>query len=256
MVRSLFITATLSLILTSLALSIWTVGFAQVRSSTNYQLQSDSVNIGGGLSSSTSYVQESTVGEIATGPSDSTSYSLRAGYQQMQEVFLSLTPPNNVIMDTPIDGIGGGTSNGSTSFNVVTDSPSGYQVIISAEADPAMVRTGGSEIIGDYPADTTPDFSFTFGSADAFFGMTAEGADISAAFRDNGALCNVGSGDTVNACWRGLNDQNNIIVAQNTNANIPSGATTTLKFRVGIGSTAGVIAGTYVATTTITALPL
>jgi hypothetical protein len=67
------------------------LGFAQVRSSSNYQLQSDSINIGGGFSSSTSYIQESTVGEVATGISDSSSYSLRAGYQQMQEVYISMT---------------------------------------------------------------------------------------------------------------------------------------------------------------------
>lgn len=256
MVRSLLITTSFALVLTTLALSVLSIGFAQVRSSTNYQLQSDSINIGGGLSSSTNFVQESTVGEIATGPSDSSSYSLRAGYQQMQEVFLSLVPPSSVLMDPDISGIGGGTSNGSTSFNVVTDSPSGYQVTITAEDDPAMVRNGGSETIEDYPATATPDFSFTFGSAEALFGITAEGPDIHSTFRDNGALCNVGIGDTIDACWRGLNEQNNIVVARDTDANIPAGATTTLKFRVGVGSTAGVIAGTYVATTTITALPL
>ena len=59
--------------LLAIALLIATeVGLAQVRSSTNYQLQSDSINIGGGLSSSTNFVQESTVGEVATGVGTST----------------------------------------------------------------------------------------------------------------------------------------------------------------------------------------
>lgn len=255
MVRSLFITSSLSLILSILTLSVISVSSAQVRSSTNYQLQSDSINIGGGYSSSTNYLQESTVGEIATGPSDSSNYSLRAGYQQMQEVFLSLVPPGDVVMDPSIDGIGGGTSNGSTSFNVVTDSPSGYQVTIEAENEPAMERNGGSETIADHPGGATPDFSFTFGTSEAIFGYTVEGSDIASAFLDNGALCNVGSGDTADACWRGL-ATTTVQIARDTDANFPAGATTTIKFRVGVGSTAGVIAGTYVATTTITALPL
>ena len=158
-------------------------------------------------------------------------------------------------MDPDITGIGGGTSNGSTSFNVVTDSPSGYQVTISAENSPAMERVSGSETIANHPGGATPDFSFTFGTSEAIFGYTVEGSDIASNFQDNGALCNAGTSDTVDACWRGLT-VGTALIAEDTDANFPAGATTTLKFRVGVGSTAGVIAGTYVATTTITALPL
>ena len=42
---------------------------------------------------SASYRMEETIGEIATGESQSASYKLKAGYQQMQEMVISLTSP-------------------------------------------------------------------------------------------------------------------------------------------------------------------
>jgi hypothetical protein len=47
-----------------------------------------------------------------------------------------------------------------------------------------------------------------------------------------------------------------IEVAQGSGSNHPSGATTTLNFRVGVGSGSGALDGLYTATTTLTALPL
>ncbi|MEM9336682.1 MAG: LamG domain-containing protein [Patescibacteria group bacterium] len=134
---------------TLLVLAILSLSFAQVRTSSNYQIQSDSINIGGGLSSSTNFVQESTVGEIATGPSDSSTYQLRAGYQQMQEVFLSMTTPADVVMNPSLGGLTGGTSNGSTSVVVTTDSPSGYRLSIESENNPSMQSPEGG-VIDDY----------------------------------------------------------------------------------------------------------
>jgi len=230
------------------------VSSAQVRTSSNYQLQSDSINIGGGFSSSTNYVQESTVGEIATGPSDSSSYRLRAGYQQMQEVFVSISVGDSDFTLSPnIGGLSGGTSNGSTTFTVITDSPAGYQLTIEAENNPAMQK--GADTIADYSEGAEPDYSFVTGASDAHLGYTPEGVDIVQAFLNSGATCNAGSSDDSLACWAGLSITADTI-AEGAAANHPSGATTTVHFRVGVGSSAGVIAGLYTATTTVTALPL
>lgn len=242
-----------SLIATILVLSLLTVATAQVRTSPSYQVQSDSVNIGGGLATSTSYMQESTIGEIATGPSDSTAYALRAGYQQMQEVFISLSTTGDVIMDTELPGLTGGTSNGSTTFTVVTDSPAGYQLSIEAENSPAM--QSGIYSIADYAEGAEPDFSFITGSSDAHLGFTPEGAHVVQEFLDDGASCNTGGLNTSLSCWAGLQTTPRILAAGG-GANHPAGATTTVHFRVGIGSGAGVMAGLYTATTTVTALPL
>ena len=255
MIRSVLHSTIYSFLLTLLLLSVLSVSFAQVRNSSNYSLQSDSINIGGGLSSSTNYTQESTIGEIGTGRSASANYQLRTGYQQMQEVFLSLVPPADVVMDPALPGITGGESNGSTSFSVLTDNPAGYQVTISAETDPAMQRTAGSETIANYPAAGTPDFTFSTGGSNAYFGYTVEGANIADSFKDNGSTCATGSGDTADACWRSVLP-GAVEVALSSSSTQPSGASTTLKFRVGIGSGAAVIAGTYGATSTVTALPL
>lgn len=244
-----FIAAT---ICTSVLLFTVHLSTAQVRSSSNYELQSDSINIGGGLSSSTNYVQENTVGEVATGFSSSTSYSLYAGYQQMQSIYLSMSAPADVVMDPALPGLTGGTSNGSTTVTVTTDNPAGYSLTIVSENSPAMQN--GSESIADYNEGAEADFSFTVGATEALFGFSPSGVDIVQAFQDDTALCGTGSTDSPLACWAGL-DTTAIQIAQG-GPNQPDGATTTVNFRVGIGGNAGVISGVYTATTTLTALPL
>ena len=190
---------------------------------------------------------------MATGPSDSTSYSLRAGYQQMQEVFISLAVSGDVVMSPDLPGLTGGTSNGSTTFTVITDSPSGYQLAVAAENSPAM--QSGANSIADYSAGANPDFSFLIGSTDAHLGFSPQGVDVVQEFLDDGGTCNTGSLNTSLACWDGLSTSDRVF-ASGLSANHPDGATTTLNFRVGIGSSAGVEAGLYTATTTVTALPL
>ena len=239
---------------TVLVLSLLNVGFAQVRSSSNYQLQSDSINIGGGLSSSTSYVQESTAGEIATGQSDSASYSLRAGYQQLQEVYLSLSAPADVVMSGDLGGLTGGTSNGSTTVTVITDSPSGYKLTLESENDPAMQN--GPNSIPDYvPLGIYPDFTFATPAASANFGYNVSSVDAVQDFLSLTGVCGSGSDAIALTCWDGASTTP-VTISQSTGSNQPTGATTTVNFRVGISSGAGVAAGEYVATTTLTALPL
>ncbi len=242
-----------ALICTTLILTSLQLGFAQVRSSSNYQIQSDSINNGGGLSESDSFSLESTIGESATGPSDSTTYSLRAGYQQMQEVFISISDATEVFLSPDIGGLSGGTSNGSTSVVVTTDSPSGYSLTITTPNDPAM--NSPTDSIANYPATTTPDFLFEVGDGEAFFGFTVEGIHAGSTFRDNGIACNIGTGNVTDRCWRALTT-NDILIARSGQPNHPNGSTTTVKFRVGVGQNAGVASGLYIATSTMTALPL
>ena len=226
---------------------------AQVMQSTNYRIQSDSVNLGGGFSSSTNYSLESTGGEVGTGELSSATYQLKAGYQQMQEVFISLTGAAAVPLSPSIPGISGGTSNGSTTVVVVTDSPSGYALTILASQSPAMQK--GADTIANYAPAGAPDYTFTTGATNAHFGYSPSGVDIVGRFRDNGVSCNTSTGDTVLACWDGLSTSA-VTIAQNTSSNHPLGATTTVYFRVGIGGSVNQPAGTYTATTTLTALPL
>tara|TARA_B100000745_G_scaffold130136_2_gene84802 strand:+ start:686 stop:1462 length:777 start_codon:yes stop_codon:yes gene_type:complete len=257
--RELFLLASSSLIVTLVIVSLTSVtnlGYAQVMSSTNYQIQSDSVNFGGGFSSSTNYQLESTGGEIATGESSSSNYEVRAGFQQMQESYIALSGTSNVDLAPSIPGVSGGYSNGSTTVTVVTDASGGYELTIEAENSPAM--QSGVNTIADYvPGGAAADYDFNIGAADAYFGFSPEGVDIVQAFLDDGgASCNEPAGtDTADTCWEGLSTTAQQI-ASDTGANHPAGATTTIKFRVGIGGSVVQPVGSYVATTTITAISL
>jgi hypothetical protein len=253
MIRDLAVTTICALLLTPLLFfSIPSVG-AQVRQSTNYKIESDSINFGGGLSSSTNYRLESTAGELGTGNSSSTNYNLHAGYQQMVNSFISMSAPSSVIMTPSIGGVTGGTSNGSTSVTVTTDSPAGYSLSINASQSPAM--KSGSNSILDYVPSGAPDYTFTTSAADSHLGYSPSGVNTVARFKDNGSACNTGALETALACWDGLSTTP-VIVAQSASANTPSGATTTVYFRVGIGSTVSQAVGIYTATTTLTAISL
>ena len=226
---------------------------AQVRSSSNFQIQSDSVNFGGGFSSSTNFAQESTFGEIATGVGSSTNFVLRAGYQQMQDSFLALSAVANVTMTPTIGGVSGGISNGSTTFSATTDNPAGYQLTIAAENGPAMQN--GADSIADYVPSGDPDFTFTTDPTDSHFGYSIGGVDTADRFKNNGALCNVGTTIGPLDCWDGLSTSD-AVIAEASSPNQPNGATTTVYFRVGIGGAVVQAPGEYTATTTITLLAL
>ena len=236
--RDFFLSLAVALILTPVMLLFLDLAGAQVMESGSYRLQSDSINFGGGLSTSSS----------------SASYNLKAGYQQMQQVYLALTGAENVTLSPSIPGVTGGVSNGSTTVTVVTDSASGYELTITTASEPAL--QSDLDTIADYaPAGANPDFTFTTDASDSHFGYSPHGVDTASRFLDNGAACNLGSGNTLGACWDGLSTTTETI-ALATGGNHPLGATTTIYFRVGVGGSALQTGGTYVATTTITALPL
>jgi hypothetical protein len=228
--------------------------FASVMGSTNYSIESDSLNFGGGLSNSTNYKQESTFGEIATGPSGSTNYNIKAGYQQMSGVFLSMTTASDVTLSPSIPSVGGGIGNGSTAVTVTTDDTSGYELYIKASSSPALVSS--SDSFADYtPAGANPDLTFSVAAATSEFAFSPEGTDIATKYRDDGSACNIGALDTVNACWGPLTTSNDLI-ANRASGNYPGGTVTTIKFRAESGASHTQTPGAYTATTTLTAIAL
>lgn len=253
MVRQLGITLGATLLFFPVVLVSLHVGLAQVMESTNYIIQSDSINVGGGFSSSTNFQMEGTVGEVATGDSASDAFELRAGFQQMQAVYISLTGAQAVALGPTIPGVSGGTATGSTTVTVTTDSQAGYELRIEAEESPAM-RSGANTIADYTPAGAQADFTFETGLADAHLGYTPEGVHVVSRFLDSGGVCGSGS-DTADRCWDGLS-MTPAAIARGTGANHPTGTDTTIKFQVGVGGSVVQPAGTYVATTTITAIAL
>lgn len=250
--REIIRSAYLSFLVTPLLIMVG-IASAQTMQSGSYRIQSDSVNSFGGFSSTSNASLESTGGEIATGESTSATYSLKAGYQQMQDAFISLSIPPNVMMTPALPGITGGVANGSTSVRVLTDSAAGYLLTAQASNDPAMESASSS--IQNYPTSGAPDFSFVNQNGEARFGFSPSGPDIVSYYRDDGSVCNSGTNDTSFACWGALTLTPQSI-ARSPSANHPAGATTTLHFRVGVGANAMVPPGTYTATTTLTAISL
>lgn len=248
------IIVTFFLVIISFSVLSSDVSVAQVMNSNNYSIQSDSVNFGGGLSSSNNFTLESTAGEIATGPSNSASYNLKAGYQQMHEVYLAMTAPADVNLAPSMNGLIANASTGSTAVTVTTDSFAGYELYIKASSSPALVS--GANSFPDYaPAGANPDFAFSVSSGTSAFGFTPEGSDVVQRFLDNGSSCNTGATNTSDRCWDGLSTANELI-ASKASGNHPAGTSITIKFRAENGASNVQPAGTYQATTTLTLIAL
>ncbi|MEX0918419.1 MAG: hypothetical protein WDZ85_00395 [Candidatus Paceibacterota bacterium] len=225
---------------------------AYVASSTNYRLERESLNFGGGYATSTNYSLRDTLGEVGTGTSTSASYRLYAGYRQtLADEYVAITLATDIDLGS-LPGLGGGTASGNQSWTVTTDSQSGYLLSVRASADPAM--QGSSEDFADYsPAGAAPDFNFIVGSAAAVFGFTPTGDDIATRFLDDGADCDTGVLNTADRCWDGLSTSDETIATRN-NSNHPAGTATGINFQAGLGADKVIPAGNYQATVIVTAV--
>ncbi len=236
-------------LITSLGqISAYTMG------STNYRMQSDSLNTGGlDTGTSASYKLQDTIGETATGDSTSATYKLKAGYRQFDASTISISSPSDVTMSPSIAGVTGGTGNGSAVWTVITDNPAGYKLDIKASTNPALKYNSYS--FADYtPSGGDPDYSWSIDSADSEFGFTPEGSDIVAKYKDNGSdTCATGSDMTADKCWMGFSTSDETI-SQSGSGNSPTGTETTVKIRAQSGSAHLQAAGDYTATITVTAV--
>lgn len=225
--------------------SVW----GQVRSSSNYQIERDSINTAGGLGTSASFQLESTIGEDATGRGTSTNFTLQAGFQQQDEVTLTLSGGAAVVMDGDLGGITGGESNGSTSVVASTDGPAGYSLTIVSNSNPTL-QSGGDTIAEYVPVGAAADQNFITDVGEAHLAFSPAGPDVAARYQTNGSVCGSGSSSST-ACWDGLSTTP-VTITSAAGANAPAGATTTVYFKVGIGADAIQPPGTYIGTTTIT----
>jgi hypothetical protein len=230
---------------------------AQVMSSSNYKVQDQSINFAGNRSTSASYTMQDSAGEIATGFSSSTNYGISAGFQQMNIVAISVVPPSNVSMTPSLGGVTGGISNGSTTFTVTTDDIAGYTSTIVASSSPALVNVSSStNSFADYlPSSSAPDYTFSVLPNASSFAFSIQGTDANQRFLNNGSVCNSGGTSTALACWDGLATTVKTIAGRTSN-NQPAGTQSVIYFRAGIGSSRNQPNGIYIATTTLTVIPL
>ena len=180
---------------------------AFVRSSTNYRIQSDSMNSGGtDASFSNNYKAWDTVGDVGTGVSSSTNYALSAGYRQMEDSYIALSiSTSSVTLSPNIGGLAGGVANGSGIWTVKTDNIAGYSLNIKATGSPAL--KSGTSNFADYAPSVAgvPDYTWSLGATNSEFGFSPYNVNAQPAkYKNNGGTCNIGSNITDGACWFGL----------------------------------------------------
>ncbi len=198
-------------------------GLAYVASSTNYRIESDSVNVGGILSTSTNYKMEDTLGETAVGFSTSTSYKLKAGYQQMSGSSISISSAPDILMD-PLT-MSQNSSVGSTTWNVATDNTAGYLLSVKASASPALTDPNTGESFADY-TESSSGVKEQWSVSNAYeFGFSAFGNDVSG--YGSGADCSSGTDvPSATLLWEGFLTSN--IEMASSSLATPSGTDSTL----------------------------
>lgn len=227
--------------------------FADYMQGGTYRIQSDSLNMGGEASSSGSYKISDTLGEVGTGDSNSPTYYMHAGFWQMQESFISISNPSDLVMSS-MAGLSGGSSEGTMSWLVTTDNTAGYSMTIASTTTPAMQSIEDS--LDDYtPASSDPDYNFINPSTTSRFGFSPEGTQAIQRFKDNGSACNTGSLETQGKCWDGLSTTPKEMAGSGT-SNIPSGSNVTVRFRAESGADHIQTSGDYNVTIVVTAVTL
>ena len=232
--------------------------FAAVMSSTHYAIQSDDLTPAGSpwlATSSSGYVFRDTLGEVSTGPSNSTSYAVRAGYQEMQETYLTVSSPGTIALAPSIGGISGGTATANGAFYVITDNNAGFTMNVSSANSPAMILNGidPTHYFDNYTAGT-PTFGWAVNSA-AKFGFTVvpgSQGGLATAFNDNGSVC--GSGGNSGSCWNGFATTPTNIINTSSRTSVTPGEEEQINFQAEAQNTV-LEDGTYQATivTTVSA---
>lgn len=187
--------------------------YAYIMQSGNYKIQSDNpLTPTGGKSNSTNYIFYDTMGQVSSGVSDSALYKIKAGFQQMQEVYLSISSPEDIVLAPNIPGISGGTASADAYWLVKTDSSAGFDMKINASTVPAMkLPPDGTYYFDDY--STTPTYNWDIGLNSAKFGFTvtpATAEDVVSTFKDDGESC--GAGSNVGSCWSGFDGTNQVAI--------------------------------------------
>ena len=178
---------------------------AYVMQSGSYKIQSDdSLTPTGGLGTSANYIFKDTMGQVSSGVSNSSQYAIKAGFQQMQEVSLSVSSPGDTALTPDIPGISGGTADASTHWTVQTDNSAGFDMKISASTNPAMKLPSDPTYLAFDDYSATPTYNWNIGSNAAKFGFAVVPATSNDApnFEDNGSIC--GAGGNIGNCWSGL----------------------------------------------------
>jgi len=250
-----------NLILFLLLICFSATASAFVTTSTNYRLQSDTVNVSGLLSTSTNYRIEDTAGEVGTGVSTSAVYKTLAGYQQMQEVSLSISSGEDIVM--PTLGLMQSTGVGSTTWTIITDNPAGYSATVYATVSNACSDRDGEGAIdalcdvetGESFADIPVAKHLWNVSNEYAFGWSAYGDNVTGHGTDTDCLAGVDNVPSGSLLWQGFHSTTPYQIASSTARTAVEGTVVTMCVATE-QDTVWAPSGSYYATTTITVLAL
>jgi hypothetical protein len=157
-------------------------------------------------------------------------------------------------MSPSIGGVTGGESNGTTTFKVTTDNPSGYSLTIRSSVSPALATS--SYTFADYiPTNpAVPDFNWSVPATTTGFGFTAYGSHTVTKHRYIGSSCNLDGTADGDHCWYNFSTSDETI-ASSYSANHPDGTETYIKFKAESGSQNLQPTGQYQATIISTVIP-
>lgn len=181
--------------------------------------------------------------------------------QQIDQEIAFTVAPQNVTMDQSLQGLTGGTANGSTTFAITTNNTGGYEVRISFASTTAMEHeTSGAFIpnLGTSGGTTVADFATSSVSGSSGFAYSITGPHITTPFTGTTAGCGSGSGTgDADACWYLESDATAAyLLIDSTVASDSSGDPYDIYFRTVVDQnpTPALPQGFYTATTTLTAI--
>jgi hypothetical protein len=174
-----------------------------------------------------------------------------------------LVDATDVTMSGSLNGVTGGTANGTTTAVVTTNSSTGYTMSIAYfdnGTDNAMLGdVSASTAIHDYTASSSePTYGFHTASSSSVFAYTATAdnvSDVDLSFQDDGAgNCNASGTSNPGTCWMEPTVAGFQIIDRGSSS--AGGATTTINFRVYVPNSPSpaLVTDVYTATATLTAL--
>lgn len=176
--------------------------------------------------------------------------------QEILEEIAFTTAPQNIEMDTQLQGLTGGISNGSTTFAVTTNNATGYTVNINFASTTAMEHDTVLASIPNVGSTVMPILATTTVTGSAF-GYSLTGANIANTFTGTTGGCSTGSGTgDADACWYLQADATTeFTIVDSDNPTAGGGEPYDLYFRVVVDQNPvpALPEGTYTATATLTA---
>ncbi|MGB9598484.1 MAG: hypothetical protein ACPLZH_01395 [Minisyncoccales bacterium] len=174
---------------------------------------------------------------------------------------ISLSCDSSVTGLTSINGITGGTSNGTFSCNAITSNSTGYNMTLKKNAllCHSTLGCGTDKQFDDYSTTTDPlDYNFAEpGAGQEWWAFNVSSSSYPTAvtqrFKDNGTACNTGTNVTDGKCWTRIpTTPTTETVVNRSSATDSNGDTTYFGIRIQAGSSNALNSGTYTSTITVT----